>query len=88
MFGQKDGEFYELAVHGLDCLLIVTSKGLLEGERHVLVNHVQRALPLLDAAQIDGILVGDTLERMDLHHQLLVLLLAPEKIPFFDEDLA
>lgn len=88
VLGEEDGEFYELAVHGLDCLLIVASKGLLKGQRHVLVNHVQRSLPLLDTAQIDGILVGDVLERIDLHHQFLVLLLAPEEIPFFDENLA
>lgn len=88
MLGQEDGEFYELAVHGLDCLLIVASKGLLKGQRHVLVNHVQRSLPLLDASQIDSILVGDVLERIDLHYQFFVLFLAPEEISLFDEDLA
>ena len=88
MLGQEDGELDELPVHRLHCLLAVASKGLLEGEGNVLINHVQRALSLLDTAEIDGVLVRDALERIDLHHQLFELLLAAEDIPFFDEDLA
>lgn len=73
-------------MHFLDSLGGVFDEGIFQGVGNVLIEQINIVAIFLCTAQVDCILMRNSLQLVNLHSQFLMLLPRPEEIAFFDVD--